>query len=257
MQGVVDHSRRSLFAGSASIALHGGLVAIALAFVGQRIARNPRSVELTMVDVIAAAPLPAAAPLAPTPSAAPAAAPTTPTKRAAAPSPRASTPRATTARSLADLQVSYDAADNFAASGETTSDGAGRGSSLAEAAAPAGQFRSALAGLEIPQPATLAHPPRPRRNYHDLRLHSVRQYAGQSIKATLTIDATGHVTHVEITRGIHPQLDQRTVNLASAFEFEPATNELGEPIPGVSRWEIKVVDDLDPTMRNALQRGYY
>jgi hypothetical protein len=253
-------SRRSTLAGSASLVLHGGLLVLAVALIGARAAPAPRRIALTSVEIVSPAPAPPTpAPATPDPPAAPSPAP-----RAVARQDRAAPaqPRAASLEDL-DLKVSYSARDNFAAkpSAEEPSEGepggidGGRGIG----ADSRRQLEDSLAHVDIPVPqrVSLARPPREKRNYHLLRLPSVRRFAGLHLKLVLTIDAHGRVSDVELVQGIDGELDLRVCKLARHFEFEPALDDDGAPVAATSRWDIQVIDDDHGQLRNSMERGYY
>ncbi|HEX4422111.1 MAG TPA: hypothetical protein VH165_29570 [Kofleriaceae bacterium] len=257
--------RQSMLAGSVSLVLHGGLVVAGLVVAGQRVARSPRSIVLTSIEVSSPSPSPSPSPLPPSPPPPAPAPPSTPAAEpAAAPVPRReAVPRArapAAADPRADLKVSYDDPGNFAARGEAAT--AGPAAALQPARldlGAAGDLATSLASLQVPAPprAAIARAPHPRRNYRELRLHDVREFAGQRIKLQLAIDADGRVRDVKILQGVTGVIDARTLALARSFEFEPALDDTGTPIAGSSRWEILIVDDRDPSYRSALERGHY
>ena len=254
-------SRRSTLAGSVSLALHGGLLLLAVVLVGARVAPAPHQIALTMVEIVAPSrpsPAPAPEPAAPVPAIAPAPAPRAPARPApAAPA------RATSIAEALDLKVSYSARDNFASnpSTEAPADGESRGFDAGRLINTDSrrQLEDSLAHLDIPAPprVSLARPPHEKRNSHQLRLPSVRRFAGMHMKLVLTIDAQGRVSHVELIQGIDGQLDLRVVGLARHFEFDPALDDDGAPTPGTSRWDIEIIDDDHGQLRNAMERGYY
>lgn len=249
-------SRRSTLAGSVSLALHGGLLGIGVALVGARVAPEPRHFALTTVEIVSP---PSPPTPAPTP-AAPAVAPSPAPRPAARPVP-AAPPRAASSVEALDLKVSYSAHDNFASSPSAPADGEPRGldGGRGIGADSRRQLEDGLAHVDIPVPprVSLARAPHEKRNYHQLRLPSVRRFAGMHIKLVLTIDAQGRVSHVELVQGIDGQLDLRVVGLARHFEFEPALDDDGAPVPGTSRWDIEIIDDDHGQLRNAMERGYY
>jgi hypothetical protein len=253
-------SRRSTLAGSASLVLHGGLLVLAVALVGTRAAPEPRQIALTSVEIVSPAPPP------PTPDPAlpdpPAAAPS-PAPRAVARQDRAAPPqpRAASVQDL-DLKVSYSARDNFAAKpgADDPSEGEPGGIDVRGIGADSRrQLEDSLAHVDIPVPqrVSLARPPHEKRNYHQLRLPSVRRFAGLHIKLVLTIDARGQVSDVELIQGVDGELDLRVCRLARHFEFEPALDDDGVPVRGTSRWDIEIIDADNGQLRNAMERGYY
>lgn len=253
-------SRRSTLAGSVSLALHGGLLGLAVGLVGARVAPEPRQIALTLVEIVSPSPPPPSPP-APT-AAAPAVAPGPALRPAPRPAP-AAPPRAASMVEALDLKVSYSARNNFSSNPtpEAPSDGepAGLDGGRGIGADSRRQLEASLAGLEIPVPqrVSLARAPHEKRNYHQLRLPSVRRFAGLHIKLVLTIDARGRVSQVELAQGIDGQLDLRVVGLARHFEFEPALDDDGVPVRGTSKWDIEIIDDDHGQLRNAMERGYY
>ena len=252
-------SRRSTLAGSVSLALHGGLLGLGVVLVGARVAPEPRQIALTTVEIVAPSrPPPTPAPAPALPAIAPSPAP----RPAARPAP-AAPPRAASAVEALDLKVSYSARDNFSANPttEAPADGGPRGLDRGRGIGADGrrQLEDSLAHVDIPVPprVSLARAPREKRNYHQLRLPSVRRFAGMHIKLVLTIDAQGRVSQVELVQGIDGQLDLRVVGLARHFEFEPALDDDGVPVRGASRWDIEIIDDDHGQLRNAMERGYY
>jgi TonB family protein len=252
-----------MLAGSVSLGLHGGLVVLALALVGARVARPSRPAELTWIEVAAAPSLSPPTPVEPTP------APPTPTsaiaglhsRRGHEVAPRTPPRAPTRAGSRADLKVSYDDLTSFAAPGaDDTPAGAVVNDGQAGLRVGDAPVETNVASFQIPAPptASLARRPRPKHaEYRELRLHAVRQFAGQAIHVSLQIDATGRVTGVQLVHGVDPVLDQRTIEIVRTFEFEPALDRAGEPVPGTSPWQILIVDDDNPALRGAVDRGHY
>jgi TonB family protein len=253
-------SRRSTLAGSASLALHGGVVLLGVALVGAHVAPAPRPLALTSIEVVS--------PLPPSPVATPAPAPA-PAARAIAPSPvaraiarpaRAAPPRTASAVEALDLRVRYDDPNNFASSradAEREPSGIDEGRGIG--AESRRQLEDSVGHLQIPvpPPVSFARAPRPKHNYHQLRLHSVRRFAGMTVRLVLTIDARGRVSDVELVQGVDGQLDRRVVELARRFEFEPGVDQDGAPTAGTSRWDIQIVDDDNGQLRNSMERGYF
>jgi hypothetical protein len=257
--------------------LHGGLLVLALALAGVRVARAPRPVELTSIEVVAPSRLPLASPLASSPApghAAPVARPVVPVVpvvpivnagthgRRGGDTVRRSQSRGPAAPdSLADLKLSYEDPTNFTSNNRAeTAIGRGRDARQSGIGAGAGSpLDDNLATMQIPgpSPVSLARPPRPRFDYRDLRLRtSVRRFAGQTIKVVLVIDAEGRVRDVRLLQGVDDRLDQRTIELARSFVFEPAWDDAGAPVPGSSRWDFLIVAEEEQPFETALQRGY-
>ncbi|HEX8108321.1 MAG TPA: hypothetical protein VF516_11370, partial [Kofleriaceae bacterium] len=191
---------------------------------------------------------------------APASAAPSPAARALARPVRTAAPRAASVVEALDLKVRYDDPSNFASSradAEREAGGLDEGREIG--AESRRQLEDSVAHLEIPMPPapSFARAPRAKHDYHRLRLHSVRRFAGLTIKLLLTIDAQGRVSDIKLIQGIDGQLDLRVVQLARRFEFEPGLDQDGTPIPGISRWDIQVVDDDNGQLRNAFERGYF
>lgn len=254
-------SRRSTLAGSTSLALHGGLLALAVVFAGARVVDAPRRIALTTIEVVSPAPRPPAP--EPTPVAAVAApSPVVPAARPsrAVPAPR----RAAAAIEALDLQVSYDDPSNFARRPTDAPDddhGAAGGidGGRGIGADSRRQLQDSLASVVIPVPpaVSLARPARALHDYHQLRLQSVRRFAGMTIKLLLTIDARGRVSDVRLVDGVDWQVDRRVIELARRFEFDPALDPEGAPVSGTSKWNIQIIDDDHGQTRNAFERGYF
>lgn len=260
--GVARLLSRSTLAGSASLVLHGGVLLLAVALVGARVAPAPPPIQFTSVEVVSAMPLPpspAATPAPPPAAAAPASA-ASPAARSLARPARVASPRPASVVEALDLKVRYDDPSNFA-SGRADAEREPGGIDEAReiGAESRRQLEDSVAHLQIPVPVpvSLARAPRAKHDYHQLRLHSVRRFAGLTIKLLLTIDAHGRVSGVKLIQGIDGELDLRVVGLARRFEFEPGLDQDGEPIPATSRWSIQIVDDDNGQLRNSMERGYY
>jgi hypothetical protein len=240
-----------MFAGSVSLALHGGMVVLALVILGARGAEPP-VIELTPIELVAPPP---PAPLAmPGPSA-----PGTQSGASASPrmgalgrrghdAPQRSQTRApAVADPLADVEVSYetDAPPDPGPPDGTT--GPGRGTGLIGAGlgngAGYGYLGDGPGALRVPPPpASLARPPRPKHSYRDWELPAVGKFAGSIIEFMLTIDSHGHVDSVRLVKGVTESLDRRAADLARGFEFYPALTSAGEPTSGHYRWQFVIMD---------------
>src|ERR1043165_9027544 len=119
--------RRSMVVGSTSLALHGAVIALVVALVGERIERSPRDVAETPIEVVMAvrATPPLVAPRAqPVPPAAvPNASAVMRTRRAMVHRPESSAPSAK--QSLAELTIGYDDPTNFVDRAATSGEGIG------------------------------------------------------------------------------------------------------------------------------------
>lgn len=252
-------ARRPMLAGSVSIALHGSLFAVAAVLASGRVVRSSPPVDLTMIEVIAPAAVVPVAPSQPAPVPRPAVAPAPAVSRGSAERRAAvhSQPRATqVSEAPVEIKVSYDTAESTGTSDAAPSGGLESGVASV-AAASRQQLETSLASVQIPAPpaASLARAPRPLHNYHTLRLRDVRSFAGETIKLLLAIDATGRVRSARVLQGVFRPIDDRTVELARGFEFEPARDEHGDPIAGSSRWDILIVEENG--VDAALNRGHY
>jgi hypothetical protein len=274
--------RRSMLAGGASLALHGGLLLVVVALTGTGTARYvvqpQQQAASTPVEIGTWAPQPASPqpasphPAAPAPAAPAPAAPAPAAPAPAAPAPAHAQPaaRPTSAsagaharrepvqrsqpsapaavQSLADLKISYkdptSFADRRAATKVDAASGAGRSGIGAGV-----DYRPAdgVASMAIPQPATVsfARPPRPKHDYRNLRIVGASRFSGEIIKVQLTIDTHGKVRAVELLQGVDRDLDRKTIALVHSFEYEPALDDAGAAIPGTSRWDVQIVDDED------------
>lgn len=253
--------RRSLAASWGSLALHGGAVALAVVLVRNR-PRPPRRAALTEIEVVDALRVPGPPVPQQIAPASPAAEPlATAHSRRGRDLPQRAPARPASARTLlAQVDVSYDDRGNFAEhASDVPSDG---DHDLRNAALATGGDRPAqdgLATLQMPgtASASLARPPRPKHDYRSLQMHAVRQFAGQTIRVLLSIDNRGEVRRVDLLHGVESRVDARTIALVRQFEFEPALDEVGAPIPGYARWDILIVDETKEAIRDNLEKGYY
>jgi TonB family protein len=102
--------------------------------------------------------------------------------------------------------------------------------------------------MAVPQPPgtpSLARSARPKHDYRNLRLVGASRFAGRTIKVRLTIDEHGRVGAVQLLQGVDRQLDRKTIELVRGFEYDPALDDVGEAIPGTSRWDFQIVEDED------------
>jgi hypothetical protein len=248
-----------MVAGSASLALHGGLVLLVVVATGEYIAQSPRQgIALTPIEVIQTAPStppraanPVAPPIIPAAGAVPRA------RRQQVQRPQPSTPP--TNRSLADLTIGYEDPTNFADKAARTADVAGdvKGSRIGKGIER--QLGDNIATMEIPQPPVVsrARAPRPKFDYTKLRLHGASKFAGQTIKLLLVVDTSGRVREVRLLEGVDRDLDRRTIALVHNFEFEPALDDDGVAVRGTSRWDIQIVEDEDDApFKTVLERSH-
>jgi hypothetical protein len=249
---IASARRRPIVAGWASLALHGGVVALAVMLARSRIVRPQRRAAVTDIEIVDAVALPRA----PFPAQVAPPSPVVQPRQLAAHNRRGlALPQHMAARPssvkqlLADIKVSYDDPANFTdrAAQTTPSDG---GRTLHSAALTTGTdlpSQNGLATLQMPgvASASLARPPHAKHDYSKGKLESVRQFAGQTIEVLLTIDIRGHVRHVDLLKGVEAQLDARTIALVREWEFDPALDDIGEPMPGYVKWDMHLVDQPD------------
>jgi hypothetical protein len=226
-----------------SVALHGGLVVLALTFVGARIAKPPRVIELTPIDVT----IRSAAP-PPSPPSGSQTQPASGKQRAGTlgrrghtvPAASRTQPPAATER-LADLAVRYEApvgAPTHAAG----KDGQGLGAALSGVGDGAGYgMNGAGPGLEVPEaPPSAARDPRPKQQYGRWTIAGAQEFANRRIEVELHIDAAGRVSTVKLIDGVGAWIDATAVDLARKFEFYPALNDAGEPVGSDYRWTFTI-----------------
>jgi TonB family protein len=245
--------RRSRLAAAASLALHGAAVGLLIALGGNHLVPAPRSVALTPIEVVNAAPVPPSPPPSLRPArTAPATRPVgsrvgagvhgrrEPVQRSQPTAPPA-------VQSLASLQIRYEDPTRFAdheaakqadvTSGAGQSGiGAGLGDRLADGA-------TSWTIPEAPGGVSHARSPRPRHDYRNMRIVGASRFAGQTIKLRLSIDEHGRVRGVQLLQGVDPELDRKTVDVVHRFEYEPALDDAGVAIPGTQRWEFQIVED--------------
>lgn len=234
-----------MLAGSLSVALHVVVAVLALALAGSRAVAPPRRIAVVAVDIVS--PPPPSAPRAPLPAAS---APAAGRHRAGALGARARTappptsPRApTTVSRFAEVTARYEAPAGPASTyraGETLrglgqrlhgdGDGDGYGAS------------GAAAGLEVPDaPPSSARDPRPRMPYERWTIPGAEAYAPNQIVVELTIDSTGRVSAVTLISGVVGWLDDRAIELARSFAFDPALDDAGRPVACQYRWTFTIV----------------
>lgn len=233
-----DSSRRTT---AVSLALHGVIVAVVIAFVGRHPpAPPPLPVGLTDVQVVDKAP--SAAPAAPTPPTPPLSHKAGPRTGAGVHGRREAVQRAEpvaprTMQTLADVQIHDEDKTQFADHDRAK---------LAEVTSGIGLSGIGVAGVDIPDATgggSLARGPKPKRDYTNLRVGGASKFAGQKIRLRLSIDVHGKVQSVKILQGVDPDIDRKTIALVRKFEYEPAHGDDGTPIAGTQRWEFEVVED--------------
>jgi len=156
-------------------------------------------------------------------------------------------------RDLADLTISYDDAASFASPGVmTNTDAVGDAGRSGIGASVATWRGDGIARIAIPQPtASLARSPRPKHDYHNLRIPGASKFAGDQVKLELTIDVRGKVIRVQLLQGVDRALDRKAIALVRTFEYQPALDDDGDAIEGTSRWNLSIVDDPDTDMFNS------
>jgi hypothetical protein len=92
---------------------------------------------------------------------------------------------------------------------------------------------------------SLARAARAKHDYSRLLLPNASKFAGQRIRLLLTIDAKGRVRSAQLVHGVDRELDRRSITLASTFEFEPALDDDGVPVPGRCALDMDIVEDED------------
>ena len=253
-----------MLAGSASLALHGAMlagVAIVVAIRGHLVDRAPR-VAYTSVEIVSASapPLPPPAPRTAQPAVRPSAVrPSAEARGRREPAQRSQPSAPVVSETLADLKVHYDDPSNFAGDTAAAAGSDSRGRRPGIGGSIGSQAEGGLATMAIPSPApvSLARPPRPRNDYTKLYLRAASKFAGKTIKVALTVDTAGKVRAVQLLEGVDRDLDRRTVALVSGFEFQPALDDNGEPIQGTSRWNIEIIEDETEPFKAAIERGHY
>jgi hypothetical protein len=149
-------------------------------------------------------------------------------------------------QSLADLQVSYEDATRFADHPEARPADATSGLGATGIGAALGSPLGDGAGVTIPDApggVSRARSPRPKHDYSNLRIVGASRFAGRTIKLQLSIDARGHVHAVQLLQGVDREIDRKTVSRVRAFEYEPALDDDGTPIPGTQQWNFQIVED--------------
>lgn len=248
-----------MLASAGSLALHVGVVVVAAAVVGKHAARHSPERRTTDVEIVAAAPRPAAVPPPQLP-------PPPPGRAMPAPRPAGGVPSAgvrarrepvqrtqpsspTNLRSLADLTIERDR-DGFVERG--TAARIDTSSGLGHVGLGAGvDFRQGdgVAKIDIAPPATvsLARAARKKhdRDYASSRIAGASRFAGEKIVLVLHLDAAGRVHAVDLLQGVDRDLDRRTISLVHTFEFDPALDDTGAPIPSTVHWKFDIVEDED------------
>jgi hypothetical protein len=243
-------SRRALIATGLSLVINGGLIAAALLLHSS--SRPQPTSPPALIDIEVSGP-PAPAPASPAHEPHGAAATNAGTRgrrghdvpaRSLTRSPAAPDP-------YADLAMSYDAPTG-PHPGSTTTDstggahggglfGDGAGSGLG---AGDGLGTGNGNGLPAAPPApSLAQPPRPKHEYRDWGYRAPLAFAGRHIRLELELDNTGRVSHARIIEGLSDSIDKAALATASHYEFYPALNAIGAPIPSKYRWDFELLPE--------------
>ena len=242
MESAPVASRRPILAGSLSLALHGGLVVLALTLVGVRVAKPPRMIELIPIEVTSAPPV------APRPPSGSQTQPASSKQRAGTlgrrghTAPAASRTQApATIDRLADLAVRYEAPEG-ASSNAAAKDEQGPGAAASGPGDGAGVgVKAAGAGLEVPEaPPSAARDPRPKQEYGRWTIPGAQEFANRRIVVELRVEPSGRVSAVKLIEGVGAWIDASAVELARKFEFYPALNDAGEPIECDYGWTFTI-----------------
>jgi TonB family protein len=243
-------SRRSMFAGSASLTFHAALLALALVLVGVR-AANPPPPDLAPIEILA----PALGPIGtgPTLGQAAGSGQTTltgaPSKPGHAPPKRSFTHAPPVHDPYADVVIGYDTPSAADPGSTAPSTGLGFGTATIGAGLGAGTGfgdggDGPGIGTGVPEPPrSHARPPRPKQEYLAWGLPAVRQFVGKTVTVELYIDPAGSVRKVVVLQGVAPSLDQQASDIARSFEFAPALKADGVPRWGTFRWDFKIIDN--------------
>jgi len=141
----------------------------------------------------------------------------------------------------ADLVMSIDDGTTLASGAGTVGDGPGRGllgagydGALGNGLGGGGG--GGIARIPVPRPS-LARGPRPRADYSRSNRRYPEIYAGETIIVELGIDADGHVTQTELVKGLGSmKIEDDVMSAIRSFEFWPALDDDGHPIPSHYRW---------------------
>lgn len=243
-------SRRSMVAALGSLVLHGGAVALVIAFAlpePHRVVQRSAT-ELVAIESIAAPPAPTLAPVRGPigPGAQPAVRPSLNAgavgrrghdlpKRSMTRAPRVPDP-------YADLAISYDTPTGPDPGSPMGTTGPGFGESLAGIGGGGGgglhppPLLASVPPPPPPPPPSLARPPRPKYSYSETEIRGSHKFAGKVIRLVLAIDERGVVRVTRIVQGVDLRLDERARELAERFEFEPALDQAGHPTAGTYPW---------------------
>lgn len=234
--GHPDHpARRSAASGALSLALHGGLVVLALT-LASRVTTKPVPRATVPIEIVAApAPAPAGAgklvPAIPSGNAGTLGrrSPEAP-KRSQTRAPAAVDPRADLVMHYDNSQAAHDRGNGSATGGIAALNGARSGD-------------VGIGGLDVPPADSLgegrARPPRPKLPYDHWEYLAPEQYTGMTVLVELTIDPQGRVDDVRVLKGLDPiEIDRRAIAYARSFEFYPKLDDDGQPQWSRYHWEF-------------------
>jgi len=244
-------SHQSIFAGSVSLALHGGVVLFAFLIAGVRVVQPPRVIELTEIQVVAPPPPPPG----PSRSGTRAGAGNTAKmgalgRRGHDALPHSQTRTPAVANPFADLAVSYETPtlpDPGSLAGTT---GLGVGTSLFGTGTGSGAGFGSLGDgpgiLQVPPPPpSLARRPRPKNSHSASIILGSHEFANKTLLVELSIDPRGNVRDVRILEGLSDRLDTHAAAIARGYKFYPALSDNGEPTSGTYRWKFVINDVVE------------
>ncbi len=250
MTGRVSH--RSMFAGSFSLALHGGLVLLVFLLAGVRVVQPPRVIELTEIQVIAPPPPPPPPP-GPSRSGTRAGAGNTAKmgalgRRGHDALPRSQTRAPAVANPFADLAVSYETPTLPDPGNPAGTTGHGVGAGLFGTGTGSGAGFGVLGDgpgtLQVPPPPpSLARPPRPKDDYSDWTIPGSHEFANQILVVELSVDPHGNVRNVRVLQGVVDWIDTYASAVARGYKFYPALSDSGEPTSGHYLWKFLIHDN--------------
>jgi len=218
--------RESVVSAAVSLVLHGAVIALMYwLFAGEAVPEvrvpEPREIEVAIAPPERAVPLalpPVASPARPAPAG------RRGPRRSALPPSVDRGPYVELVMSLDKLEGDGAEADHGIGGIGTGGDGAG------------GAGRGDMPG--IPEPPSLAHGPRAKYDYSEAAIRGARNFEGQRIEVVLSIDARGVVRGARIVKSVSRHFDLLAVNKALHFEFEPALDARGTPIPSKLPWSF-------------------
>lgn len=250
-------SRRSMFAGSASLTFHAALLVLALLLLGVR-AANPPPPEPAPIELLALAPVGTGRALGTTSGTGQTTLTGEPSKHGNAPPKRSFTHAPPVHDPYADVVIGYDTPADAEPGSAAASTGLGFGTGAIGAGLGAGTGigdggDGPGLGTGIPEPPrSHARPPRPRQDYLTWGLPAVEQFVGKTVTVKLDIDPQGVVRKVIVLQGVAPSLDQQAGDIARTFNFLPALKANGTPRWGTFRWDFKIIDNR-PAKKHAYE----